>query len=115
MVEQLKMDVSAVTMKAGEQTGALTASLEQARKTGEVWKRENESVTRELGTLSKKRKFDEYEQDELQAKVQRAKREQDRHADAFNRVQSCVGDSQELVAKCKTKPHDDLVVEFLRN
>lgn len=113
MVEHLKKDVLAVSMKTAEQVGALTASLEQTGNNGEELKRESESVTREMDTLSKKRKFVEHERDGLQAKLRRANCDLDRHADAFNRVQSSAGDLQELLAKCENDRHANLVVEFL--
>lgn len=45
--------------------------------------------------------------------MHRAKRERDRHTNAFNLVQSGVGDLQEPVAKCESELHDNLFVEFL--
>lgn len=60
VVEQLTKDVSAVTMKAGEQVGAPTASLEQlVKEFGELMK-EREIAIRALGELCEGMKCVEY-------------------------------------------------------
>lgn len=52
-VEQLTKDVSAVTMKVGEQVGALMASLEQDVKEVGGLKKEREATDIELSELCK--------------------------------------------------------------
>lgn len=51
VVEQLKMDVLTVRMKAAEEIGTLTASLEQAKKKVCDLEKERDSAIRELGSL----------------------------------------------------------------
>lgn len=99
VVEQLKNDVSAVTLKAGERIGSLAASLEQAEKGVEKLKKGRETVIRVVGKLCRKKACVEDERDGLQAKLQRAERKRDRYINAVNRVKSGVGNLQKIVVK----------------
>lgn len=62
-------------------------------------KKKRKVAPRVLGALCKERELVEFARDGLQAKLQRAKRERGRYADAVIRVQSGAGDLQKLVAK----------------
>lgn len=92
----LKKDVLTVAIKAGEQIGTLTASLEQAEKEPCQLKRKD-VATKELGDQREGWERIAYERNELQDKLQRAQRERKKCADGASCVQGGVSELQELV------------------
>lgn len=75
VVEQLKKDVASVKMKASEQNGTLTASLEQDKKEVVELKKEKDAALQESGDVRYGTEHAEYKRDKLQAKLQRARPE----------------------------------------
>lgn len=88
-----------MTMNRGEQIGALAASLEQAGLKNEEINKKREVIARELDALCNEKGCVEFEQDGLQANLQRAKHARDRYAEAVNRVKIYVGNLLKLVAE----------------
>lgn len=92
VVDQLRISISGVTKKAGEQVGALTSLLKQARKEVERQRKVRDPAIQELGELRKGKECVKEERNGSQANLQRLEREQDRYADVVNHVQSGFGD-----------------------
>lgn len=86
VMEQLKKDVMTVTMKAGKQIGALTASLEQVLKKVDVLKMEKATLAQNLDERRECKDRAEYDHDGLEAMLQRAERERRKCEVAVNRV-----------------------------
>lgn len=75
---QLQQDLSAAILKAGKFIDALAALLDQPEKKAAEFKKGRKATTRVLNALRKDKKFVEYKKDGPQAKLQRAKQEQNR-------------------------------------
>lgn len=105
VVEQHKKNVLSATIKAEEQIGTLTASLEQTQKEIGALKKEKDAVIHELGELREGKERAEYERDALNAKPHCAQRatlgfsEREKCAGAIPRVQSGAGELQGPVKK----------------
>lgn len=99
LVELLGEDDLTVTMKAGEKIGTVAASSEPAmKKVGELRKGKDAPI-QEIHSLRDGREHADHGRDELQAKLQRAKREFEKCGGDVIRVQGDDGELRELLKK----------------
>lgn len=99
IAEEVKPDVVTVTMKAGEQIGTLTPSLEQSQKGVDALKKKSDAVTSGLGELREGKETADYEQDDLEAKLLRARCEREKCIVAAIHMQREVGKLRGLEKK----------------
>lgn len=90
IVKQLKKDVSAVTLNAGEQIGGLTTSLEHVQKGVDTLKKNKTKCALDLEGLHEGKKRAEYECDGLKARRQRVQDKREMCVDAVDGVQNSV-------------------------